>query len=80
MFVTLRTSRALDSETRDNYDYEIFSVFSALARTSTILGRKRVSHCHSTTSFSENVVVAVTSYQILEFLIIFNWERAKASQ
>ena len=31
MFVTLRASRALDSETRDNYDYEIFSVFSALA-------------------------------------------------
>ena len=30
-------------------------------------GRKRVGHCHSTTSFSENVVVAVTSYQILEF-------------
>ena len=32
-----------------------------------MLGRNCVSHCHSTTSFSENVVVAVTSYQILEF-------------
>ena len=54
---------------KDGNDNEnkIFSVLrSAHARTSVILAGKRDSRLHSTTSFSENVVVAGTSYQILE--------------
>ena len=39
---------------------------SALAWALVILAGKRDSRRHSTTSFSENVVVAGTSYQILE--------------
>ena len=41
---------------------------SARAWTSVILAGKRVSHRHSTTNFSENVVVAETSYKVLEVL------------
>ena len=36
---------------------------------------KRGSHCHSTTSFRKNVVVAGTSYQMLEVLPFCDWER-----
>ena len=52
----------------DDYEYKIFSVVlsSALAWTNVILAGKRDSRRHATTSFSENVVVAGTSYQILE--------------
>ena len=51
----------------DDYEYKIFSVLSsALAWTSVILAGKRDSRRHSTTSFSENVIVAGTIYQILE--------------
>ena len=39
---------------------------SALARTNVILAGKRGSRRHSTTSCSTNIVVAETSYQILE--------------
>ena len=43
----------------DGYEYEIFSIpSSARAWTSVILAGKRGSRRHSTTSFSENVVVA----------------------
>ena len=55
----------------DEYDneYEIFSVLSsARAWTSVILAGKRGSRRHSTRSFSENVEVAETSYQMLEVL------------
>ena len=47
------------------YEYEIFSIVSS-ARLwgSVILAGKRGSRRHSTTSFSESVVVAGTSYQI----------------
>ena len=49
----------------DDYEYEIFSILSiARAWTSVILAGKRDSRRHSTTSFSENVVVAGTSYQM----------------
>ena len=49
----------------DDYEYEIFSMLSiAHAWTSVILAGKRDSRRHSTTSFSENVVVAGTSYQM----------------
>ena len=48
-----------------DYEYEIFSILSsAHAWTSVILAGKRDSRRHSTTSFSENVVVAGTSYQM----------------
>ena len=49
----------------DDYEYEIFSMLSiAHAWTSVILAEKRDSRRHSTTSFSENVVMAGTSYQM----------------
>ena len=49
----------------DDYKYEIFSMLSiAHAWTSVILAGKRDSRRHSTTSFSENVVVAGTGYQM----------------
>ena len=52
---------------KDDYEYEMFAVLSsARAWTSVILTGKRDSHRHSTTSISENVLVAGTSYQILE--------------
>ena len=52
---------------KDDYEYEMFSVLSsARAWTSVILAGKRDSHRHSTMSISENVLVAGTSYQILE--------------
>ena len=54
---------------KDNYDYghyEIFSILSsARAWANVILAGKRGSRRHSTTSFSENVVVAGTSSIIL---------------
>ena len=40
-------------------------------------GEKRGSRRHSTTSFSESVVVAGTSYQMLEVLAFCNRERAQ---
>ena len=40
---------------------------SARVRTNVILVGKCDSHCHSTKSFSENVVVAKTSYHNYEF-------------
>ena len=52
---------------KDDYEYQIFSILSiAHAWASVILAGKRGSRCHSTESFSENVVVAGRSYQILE--------------
>ena len=52
-----------------DYEYEIFSVVSStLAWTSVILAGKCGSRRHSTASFSENVVVAKTSYQMLVVL------------
>ena len=49
----------------DDYECEISSVLSYLRR-QRHFGGKRGNRRHSTTSFSENVVVAGTSYQILE--------------
>ena len=61
----------------DDYEYEIFSILSsARALTSVILAGKRSSRRHSTTSFSENVVVAETSYQMLQALSFCDRERA----
>ena len=48
-----------------DFDFEIFSILRiAHAWTSILLSGNRDSRRHSTTSFSENVVVAGTSYQI----------------
>ena len=55
----------------DDYEYEIFPVLSsALSWTRVISAGKRDSRRHSTTSFSKNIVVAGTSYQILKFIIL----------
>ena len=54
-------------EDENDYEYEIFSILSiARAWTSLILAGKPDSHRHRTTSLSVNVVVAGTSYQMLE--------------
>ena len=60
----------------DHNEYVIFSVLSGTrAWTSVILAGKRGSRRHSTTSFSENVEVAETSYQMLEVLSFCDRER-----
>ena len=49
----------------DNYEYEIFTILGiSHAWTNVILAEKRDSRRHTTTSFSENAVVAGTSYQM----------------
>ena len=61
----------------DDYKNEIFLVLSsARPWTSVILAGKRDSRCHSITSFSEDVVVAGTSYQMKEVLSFYYRERA----
>ena len=53
----------------DDYENEIFPILSGEpARTNVILAGKCRSRRQSTTSFSKNVVVAKTSYQLLEIL------------
>ena len=60
----------------DDYKSEIFSILSsARARTNVVLAGKCCSRRQST-SFSENVVVAETSYQMLEILSLSDRERA----
>ena len=64
----------------DEYDneYKVFSILrSARAWTSVILAGKSVSRRHSATSFSEKVVVAETSYQMLEVLSFCDRERVQ---
>ena len=57
------------------YEYEISSVLSsARAWPSVILAGKRDSRRHSSMSFSENVVVSETSYQMLEVLSLWPGE------
>ena len=66
--------RFLDEDDDEN---KIFSILrSARARTNGILARKCDSSRQSTTSFSKNVVVAKTSYQMLEILPFSDRERA----
>ena len=60
---------------QSDYEYEILSILSARTRTSVILAGKRGSRRHSTTSFSENVEVAETSYQMLQVFSFFDQER-----
>ena len=71
---TLESFRFWDE---DDYENEIFSILSsARAWTNVILAAKCDSHRHSTTSFSENVVVAEASYLMLEILSFGDRERA----
>ena len=61
-----KVSNSLLDNDETDYEYEIFLILSwARAWTNVILARKRDSRRHSTTNFSENVVVAGTSYQML---------------
>ena len=61
---------------QSDYEYETLSVLSARTRTSVILAGKRGSRRHSTTSFSENVMLADTSDKVLEVLLFCGWEIA----
>ena len=62
VLVKKRTLRFFDE---DDYEYKIFSILSiAQAWTSVILAGKRDSRRYTTTSFSKEVVVAGTSYQM----------------
>ena len=64
-------------ETGDDHEGENFSILiSVRAWTSVTLAGKRYSHRHSTTSFSQNVVVLEASYQMLEVLLFCDQERA----
>ena len=66
----IKTFRFYDD---DVYKDEIFSILSiARMNISVILAGKLDGHRHSTASFSENVIVAETSYQML----MLNGERA----
>ena len=57
--------RTLRFGDEDDYEYEIFSILSiARAWTRVILAGKRHSRRHSTTRFSEHVVLTGTSYQM----------------
>ena len=51
---------------------------SARARTNVILAGRCGSRRQSTTSFSENVVVAGTSYPMLEILLVSDQKRASS--
>ena len=58
---------------QDEYDkeYEIFAILSNAGKwTSVILAGKSGSRRHSCKSFSENVVLAETSYQMFDCLIL----------
>ena len=61
-----KQKRALDSKTRTTTSTRFSQYKVVLLREPRHFGGKRDSRRHSTTSFSENVVVAGTSYQILE--------------
>ena len=65
-------------ETEYDYEDEISSILSsARAQASVSLAGKLGSRRHSTTSFSENVIMAETSYQMLKVLSFCDQERAK---
>ena len=56
----------------DDFEDGIFTMLnSTRGWTSVILAGKRDSRRHSTTSFSENVVMAETNYQMLEEVLSF---------
>ena len=64
----------------DDYEHRVFLLLSsALVWASVSLAGKRNSRRHSNTSFSENVVVAGKSYQILEVWSFCDRERVKPS-
>ena len=64
-------------EGEEDYESEFFPILSsARARTNVILAGKFGSRRQSTTNFSEHVVVAKKSYQMLEILSLSDRERA----
>jgi len=64
-------------EDEADYEYEIFSILSSAREwASVILAEKRDSRRHFKTGFSENVVLAGTSYQMQEVLSFCCRERA----
>ena len=63
------TALDLKTRTRTRTRFSVYYISSACARTNVILAGKCGSHCQSTASFSENVVVAKTSYQNVRNLI-----------
>ena len=64
-------------ETEYDYEDEISSILSsARAQASVSLAGKLGSRRHSTTSFSENVIMAETSYEMLKVLSFCDRERA----
>ena len=57
--------------------YEIFSILNSTHMWDSVIWvGKRDSRYHPTSSFSENVIVAETSYQMLEVLSFCDRERA----
>ena len=61
----IQSFRFLDA---DDYENEIFPILSrTCAQSNVILAGKFDNHRHSTTRFSQKVVVRAKSYQILEF-------------
>ena len=69
--------QTLTMETEYDYEDEISSILSsARAQASVSLAGKLGSRRHSTTSFSENVIMAETSYQMLKVLSFCDRERA----
>ena len=76
----LRENRKFRFEDQDDHEEEIFLILrSARACTSVSLAEKRDSCRHSTIGYSENVVVAETSYQVLEPLSLCDRERVLPS-
>ena len=71
----VKSFRFQDEDDNENAIFSILS--SARARTKVILAGKCGSRFHSTTSFSENVIVAEKSYKMLESF--FDRERAVTS-
>ena len=64
-------------DNRELFFKELFPILSsACARTTIILAGKCSSRRQSTTSFSEHVVVAKTSYQMLQIFSFSDLERA----
>ena len=72
-----RKKESLRFEDKGDYEGEFFPILSsAHARTNVILAGEFGSRRQSTTSFSEKVLVAKTSYQMIEILLFSGRERA----
>ena len=75
--ILLEKKESLRFEDKGDYEGEFFPILSsAHARTNVILAGEFGSRRQSTTSFSEKVLVAKTSYQMIEILLFSGRERA----